>query len=173
MTNTLKLAWVRLVNTWRVFGARHGAVAQWVLLYGSTLAATWMLLFVLTAAAGGDDGHSGAGLALEIALGSRSPFAARTEWAAVLLAVASTLIMPAAVGAAAALVVSGQVRRFRELPMDEILRRMDVSERVSIAELLADYHAQFGATADQGERDGQAATHDLEPGSHGGKRGAG
>ncbi len=116
-------AWIRLryfkrVNRWHEFGAQHGVFAQWVLLYGPLMAVAWVALFVATGLAGGAIADGSFGVALEIALGTKGPFASRADVAGVPLAVLSMLLMPALVGAIVAIVIAEQLRRLR--PFDPV-----------------------------------------------------
>jgi hypothetical protein len=98
-------------------------VGRWLLDRGAVLFLADLALFVATAALARD-----AGAALEVALGTVSPFQTRADLVAVPLALLSWLLIPAITGAVIGVIVETELKRYR-LDQDQRDERIDAIRR--------------------------------------------
>jgi hypothetical protein len=144
--------WVR--RHWRS-RKKYPPFKRWLFTWGISLLVLELVLFALTALLNGD-----AGEALDVVLGTKSPFETKADVVAVVLAILNVLLVPAIVGALAALVVEGQLSDMRSRVIDEVterLTRLYAPREVGSAESArADAREEMGGQ--EAEQDHKAAT---------------
>jgi hypothetical protein len=101
----------------------QSGLSRWLIRRGAILLLTELMLFATTALFAGD-----AGKALEIAIGTLSPFASRADWLAVPLAVLGWLLIPALAGAVVAVALENALKQRSDQQVEDsvaaVLKRL-------------------------------------------------